>query len=296
MTSTTELVVDAHVHLGKKEHWNPAVVRSWFEPFGLDPGLVEIDTDQIVANLDAVGAKWAVALAFDCARHLAVHVPNEYVVEECARHPGRFVPFASVDPISRTAPEVLRDAIENLGMRGLKLAPTYQDFHPQAPAAMKVYETCVELDIPVLFHQGWTGNRFASVSLQHAWLLDDVAIALPDLKIVVAHLGMPEQRHTLHMMARHRNVYADLSGRDLPGYGGGARTMFDDVSDAIDLGVEDKLFWGTDYPWTEQADSLGTLRTLNDHQDPRRPPIPDEVLEGIVGANVERLLGDPSSA
>jgi predicted TIM-barrel fold metal-dependent hydrolase len=285
------MVIDSHVHLGQREHWNTEVVRTWFEPFGLSPDLVHIDTDKVVADMTAAGVDFSFVLALNCKRFLDIWVPNEYVAEACEKYPDRFLGFASVDPVDRSAVSELRYAIETLGLKGLKLAPTYQDFHPSDPRAYAVYALCAELGVPILIHQGWTSNRWARMAYQPVMLLDDICIQFPDLYLIVAHMGMPAQRDTLHLIAKHSNVYADLAARDLPTYGGGPRTMFADVSDAIDQDVVEKIFWGTDFPWSTPAESLAGLRDMNRFADSHRPAVPADVVDGLLSGHVLGLAG-----
>ena len=49
----------------------------------------------------------------------------------------------------------LREYVKRGIFRGVKMHPYCNDFQVDDPAIFPVYETCIELDIPVLYHTGW---------------------------------------------------------------------------------------------------------------------------------------------
>ncbi|MFW9984091.1 MAG: hypothetical protein ACFFCB_05100, partial [Candidatus Odinarchaeota archaeon] len=80
-------VVDFHLHVGKREHWNPAIHVLLNQ---LNPGLYEIQDEimtpeNIVGMLDESGVDWAVVLA-ELSPEVTGVVTNEFVVEFCENH------------------------------------------------------------------------------------------------------------------------------------------------------------------------------------------------------------------
>ena len=62
-----------------------------------------------------------------------------------------------MDPLSGAAGvAALGDAIEQLGLRGLKVHPSAQGFRPDDPRCFPLWERCAELGVPVLAHCGTT--------------------------------------------------------------------------------------------------------------------------------------------
>ena len=107
---------------------------------------------------------------------------------------------------------------------------------------------------------GWTFDACV-----RSWQLPDVARlsgAIPDLRIVLDHLGKPEVgtaasplepsldwERDLAEVARHSQVYCKLSG--LPGEAGGdwnAEQMTPFLDVAADLFGPERLMWGSDWP------------------------------------------------
>jgi len=290
------MIIDFHVHVGTLEHWNPRVVSSWFEPFGLSPNLLEVSPTHLLQEMDAAGVDKAVVLAFDCRRHMGVHVPNDYVGELCRAHPDRFVPFGSFDPIDYASPDALLRAREEWGIAGVKLSPTYQDVDPAHPRFLQFLALCAELGLPVLIHHGSTGNSFARTKYQQAWQLDEMLMAVPGLTLVVAHMGMPSQHEVLTLMIKHQRLYADISARTLLSFGGGVPQLRQDILRAIEYGVADRLLWGTDFPFTSPSEALSDVRSLIGFTEPGRPVITPEVVEAMLGGNALRILPESVSA
>src|SRR5690348_16577638 len=144
------------------------------------------------------------------ARASDVYVPNDYVAGYVAEHPEKLVGFASVDANDPGAVAELERAIDS-GLRGLKLAPTYQGFDPLSPEAFAVYEAAEGLDLPVMWHQGTTFVRMAELRWALPLQIDQVALRFPRLRIVIAHMGHPWIEDALVVVRKHPNVYADIS-------------------------------------------------------------------------------------
>jgi len=65
--------------------------------------------------------------------------PNEYVVEFCKDYQN-LIPFASVNPYMTTSPKnKLSRLVREMGVKGLKLYPTYNYFYPNDRMLYPVY-------------------------------------------------------------------------------------------------------------------------------------------------------------
>ncbi|MGH9765753.1 MAG: amidohydrolase family protein, partial [Blastocatellia bacterium] len=101
----------------------------------------------------------AVIFAIDAeTRSGARYVGNDYVAGVVKKYPEQFIGFASVDPWKGAiAVHEMQRAVEDLGLRGLKLHPVTQAFFPNDERFYSLWEKCSELEVPVLFHTGQTG-------------------------------------------------------------------------------------------------------------------------------------------
>ena len=284
-------IIDTHVHVAERCQWEAKYIAPWFEPFGLPVESFDIDTAGLIDHMDKAGVALSVFLGFNAKRNMKLHVTNEYVAAQCARFPDRAIGYASVDPIEAGALDELKFAVETLGLKGLKLAPTYQDFHPDDPRARPVFAYCASHGVPVLFHTGTTVNPYAVTALESVQILDGICRTFPDLHVIIAHLGVDQANgvDALNLMRKHTNVYADISGRDGDAYGGGIRCLWESLSYAVDKNVVDKIFWGTDSPWSTPEQSLAALRRLPSYNQKGRAQITQEHLDGFMGGNFERF-------
>jgi predicted TIM-barrel fold metal-dependent hydrolase len=195
--------------------------------------------------------------------------------------------FASVDPNHPHAPYELERAVKQLGMKGLKIAPIYQHFDPLSSAAYAVYEAANALNLPILWHQGTTFVRDSPLIHARPVLLDQVARDFPDLKMWVAHLGHPWCDELVVVIRKHPNMYADMSAIHPRPW-----QYYLAMVSVVEYGVADKVFFGTDYPFTTVEASLAGLRNINRvAEGTGMPRIPEAVIEGIIHRDSLSILG-----
>jgi uncharacterized protein len=222
-------------------------------------------------------AERTVVVAFDMPNAGAV-VPNQYVADYVATHPDRLVGFASVDPQRPDALEILRWSHETLGLRGLKLSSTYAGFHPHDPRAYALYRYCERHGLPILVHQGATIVREAPLAFADPVLLEQVAYDFPNLVIIVAHVGFPWASSCVVLMRKQPNVFADLSALCYRPW-----QLYDTLVKAMEGKVTDKLFFGTDWPFTTIDQTIDGLRHVTRMaQGTHFPVIPDALVDDII--------------
>ena len=70
---------------------------------------------------------------------------NDYISEIVTSYPGRFIGFAAIDPWQgKASVEELERAVKDLSLRGLKLHPVQQAFHPNDEKFYPLYEKAME--------------------------------------------------------------------------------------------------------------------------------------------------------
>lgn len=243
--------VDVHTHLGRHgEHVGDPLaadeLRAW--------GKVSWDVE-IAEHRDATRAAGAsIVLAFD-AEPVGVHVPNEYVAEAVSGQ-SDLVGFASVNPNRPDATERLRVAVEELGLRGLKLGPTYQHFHPHDHAALDLLEVAAHYSLPVIWHQGTTFTPGAIAEYARPLDLDLVARRFPELPMWIAHFGHPWMTEALSVVRRHERFYIDTSALDTRPW-----QLAQALAAAYEYRVLDRVLFGSDYPFSSVESTLLGLKT-----------------------------------
>jgi predicted TIM-barrel fold metal-dependent hydrolase len=221
------------------------------------------------------------------ARRTGYWVPDEYVAGFCSRAPEKLIGFASCDP---TQPGYVRDlehAVQDLGLRGVKMGPIYAGFDPRDERCKPVYAYCQEQGLPVVFHTGTTYNRNAPLEFGRPWLFDEVAMQHPELRVVLAHLGHPFYDECLSVIRKHPHVYADISALYYRPW-----QFYNMLILAQEYGVTHKLLFGTDYPFAGSRQSIEGLRDANHVVDGSAlPRVSDEVIEQILSRDALALLG-----
>lgn len=210
------------------------------------------------------------------------YVGNDYVANVVKKYPDQFIGFASVDPWKEAeAVQELERAVKDLGLRGLKLHPISQAFFPNDQRFYPLWQKCVELDIPALFHTGQTGigagtpgGSGLKLKYSQPIHIDDVAADFPDLTIIMAHPAVPWQEEQLSIALHKANVYIDLSGWS-PKY---FRPVLVQYASTL---LQDKVLFGSDYPAIQPDRWLKDFEVLD---------IKEEVRRKILLENARKLL------
>ncbi len=220
--------------------------------------------------------------------YLDAEVPNDYVADYVRSHAEKMIGFACIDPTRpREAIDELRRAQQELGMQGAMVWPAVQDFHPAATSAMRVYTEICRLRMPLIFHADVQASPTGKMEYSRPCLIDEVAREFPDLRIIVSQLGYPWTDETVVLLAKHRNVFADISG--LPNH---PWIAYNALLAAYQAGVLDDLLFGSNFPYTSAAESIESLYSINKFcQGTNLPTIPREQLRRIVERDTLRLLG-----
>ncbi|MEF2978127.1 amidohydrolase family protein [Subtercola sp. YIM 133946] len=221
------------------------------------------------------------------ARASGMFVPNDDVAAFVAAIGGSTVGFMSVDPTRHDAVEEVERAHDELGLVGIKLGPIYQGTSPLNPLTLRVFAMAERRGLPILIHQGAIFANAGRLVDANPLLLDDVAIAFPDLKIVIAHLGHPWVEETAVVMRRHANVYADTSA-----LANRPTMLARGLSAAKEYGVLHKVLFGSDSPMVSAESSFeGLSRVVADLGRVSLTTISDEELHDILHRPTFELLG-----
>ena len=234
--------------------------------------------EDMIRDMDEAGVEKACIVSMDLSTHYGVElVTNEDVSRISSAYPDRFIPFASVDPsMGRLAVDKLVHAVRDLGCRGLKLVPPVQHFNFSDPKHFPLWETALELNIPIWTHAAHqTSHPDSDARLGSPMLLEPVALRYPDLKIILGHCGFPWPWEAWSLVVRHTNVYVDISAYS---------KLYNHFPwDAyVKYEVENKILFATDYPLVSFMEGLSALKALN---------FPDDLEKKILGENAIRLLG-----
>ncbi|MBD3308989.1 amidohydrolase family protein [candidate division KSB3 bacterium] len=221
--------------------------------------------DIFLAELDEAGVDQAVLLPIDCTTaHNCQIVANETIAELVEKQP-RFIGFASVDPGRKEAPRLVEQAVTQLGLKGLKLDPALQQFYPNdRNIAYPVYQTCSELNIPVMIHCGMSWAMAGLEKYAYPLPIEEIAIDFPSLRIIIPHVGWPWFTEAVMLALKHQNIYLDTSII----YSGTPKDALRHVlAEQIGLPVLERslhyqVLFGSNYPRADIRRSVRGLRAL----------------------------------
>ncbi len=178
-------------------------------------------------------------------------------------------------------------AVQELGLKGVKLGPNYQNFDPLGEEAFRIYDYAEAHRLPVLFHQGTSPVRFADLDFAHPRHMDRVATAFPDLTIIMAHMGHPWQIDCFTVVRKHPNVWADISANFYREW-----SQYNAMRLATEWGVLDKLLFASDFPAATPQETMDGLRRVNAILDGTQlPRVPEDKIEEMIHRDSLALLG-----
>jgi predicted TIM-barrel fold metal-dependent hydrolase len=226
---------------------------------------------------------------------IVLAVPNEPVAEVnkklseyVGKHKEKMVGFALVEPTKdKTDVKGLASITDKLGLKGTALYCSNCGFHPAHSMTMRFYESAQELGLPIFFHNGDTLAPGAVLDYAQPYLLDEVARQFPNLKIVIGTMGMPFVEQTLSMVAKHENVYADLTIRP-----SNVWEVYNIVVGAHENGVMEKLLFGSGFPFGRAGECIETLLGFNKLlADTNLPTVPRGNIRSIIERDTLEILG-----
>ena len=184
----------------------------------------------------------------------------------------RFIPFAALHPADPDRfKEILR--VKDLGFKGVKLHPNYQDFFPDEPRIIDLARAIADAGLILLLHGGvdWAYEEVKASPDRMARLME----AVPSLALIIAHFGGFERWSEVETTLAGSNAFFDISFT-LP---------FIKEEDFLRIarkhGVH-RLLFGSDYPWADPAEQRALLHELD---------LSDGEKEAILHINAEKLLG-----
>jgi uncharacterized protein len=235
-------------------------------------------------EMDEAGIEQAVLLPIDVTTsHGCTIVSNEQVADLVEKEP-RFIGFASVDPNLPDAPDKLQRAVRQLGLRGLKLDPSFQRFLPNdRERAFPIYQACGELDIPVLLHAGMSWIPSGLAHFSQPLHLEEAVIAFPQVNFVLAHFAWPWVGEAIMLAVKYPNVHLDTailySGTPKNTY---RKIMAEQVGlDVMERSLKSKIVFGSNYPRVDIRRSIRGIQALE---------ISQPLANAICSVNAKRLL------
>ncbi|NLA77379.1 MAG: amidohydrolase family protein [Clostridiales bacterium] len=251
--------------------------------------------DNLKRTMDEVGIEKAVCFAPFASQLRNAGLSDDdapkWIADEIKNEPN-LVGFGTIDFDKNSIEAQVRE-IYDLGLKGIKIHPAYQEVKVDGPQACRVYETAEELGLFISFHTGLHWHRIADY---HQLLFDEVAFMFPHLRFSMEHMGgYSFFNEALLVMNNNKrgdfdrvfagwtsiSVDADESGS--PQFG--AWSLSDrQLLDLIYQTGPDRSIFGLDFPYNDPAylkAAIGRIISL---------PISEQAKENILGGTLRRLL------
>ncbi len=214
---------------------------------------------------------------------------NRELSQYVEKHKDKMAGFAVVCPTEEnTGEDSLAGIRDKMGLKGTVLYCSAAGMHPANSKAMRFYESAQELGLPVFFHNADVPSEYSTI-IEYAQpiLLDEVAREFPSLKIIIGSMGMPFVEQTFLMLAKHKNVFADLTITPKNIW-----QTYNTVIAAYEYGVMDKLLFGSGFPAGNAGACIETLLGFNMLlADTKLPMVPRSNIRSVIERDTLELLG-----
>ena len=200
-----------------------------------------------------------------------------------AKYPDKFVGFAAVDPRRPDYMDLLRRAVEEYGLKGVKYGPIYNGVSLLDPRMEPIYRYCIDKNLPLTMHMGTTFAENAPIELGRPMTVDEVASRHPELKMIMAHMAHPWFEECIVIARKQANVYCEVSALFYRPW------QFWNILIAAQeyrITERDKIFWGTDFPFSKVEESIAGLRGVNRLvEGTALPRVSNETIDRILHSN-----------
>ena len=222
----------------------------------------------LVAHLDTASVDKAVVLNIATSEKQQSNV-NDFAA---SINSDRLVSFGSVFPLADSAVEELY-RIKELGLKGIKLHPEYQDFFVDDDKVLKVYETADKLGLITTFHAGLDLGFEPPYHCTPQRLANILHVFKSGL-VVAAHFGGFAMWDDVETHLVGKNIYFDTA------------FCFSRMSHMQAIRIlknhgSDKILFGSDIPWSASDLEMRFVDSFN---------LNDDEKAMILGGNAKKLL------
>jgi predicted TIM-barrel fold metal-dependent hydrolase len=272
------MICDCHVNIWNEEHVRPSFAAQLAR---VRPGQVGYKADADTLYQAMTLADRAIVFALRYGDSIGIESDDETTAAAVRKYPQKFVGFAYVDPRRPDALMLLRHAVEKLGLRGVKYGPIYNGVPLDDPRMIPIYEYCVANDLPLTMHMGTTYTRNSPLDLGRPIHVEPIARKFPELKLVIAHMGHPWCEEAIVVIRKQPNVYGEISALFYRPW------QFYNMLVAVEeYKIVDKIFFGTDFPFSKVDESIEGLRLANRiAAGTNLPKLSLESIEMIIHSN-----------
>jgi predicted TIM-barrel fold metal-dependent hydrolase len=162
-----------------------------------------------------------------------------------------------------------------------------EGFHPAHSRAMQFYELAEAMKIPLFFHNAPPYTADSILEFARPSLLDEISQKFKGLKIIIGSMGLPFVNETICMLAKHENVFGDLTINPQKIW-----EVYNTILAAHEADILGKLFFGSGLPFGKPQNCIETLLGFNKLlADMNLPTVPREKIREIIERDSLSILG-----
>jgi uncharacterized protein len=207
-----------------------------------------------------------------------IGVSDETSSTALKKHQDRFAPSGNIDDPNDVTGSVrkLRQEYEEFGIKATCVFPsgTFPQVAIDDPKMYPVYQTCVDLDIPIFCNAGVPGPRLKAAP-QEVARLDTVMYDFPELVLITRHGCEPWDKLAMKLMLKWPNLYY-LTSAFAPKY------YPQEIVNYANTRGGDKIIYGGYFPM-----GLSLERIFSDLP---HVPFKDDVWPKFLSGNARRVL------
>ena len=204
----------------------------------------------ILRSMDSCDIATSVLIAFPWKTQKLCKETNDYLLDLVSRE-NRFACFCSVQP-GETGSIREVERVRKAGALGIKVNPAWQGLELNGPEMIDLGSYLLQEEIPLMVHVDHP-YRLSPASPAH---LHDLAVRLPELRILAAHLGGLLGLYGLHPPVAEglKNVWFDTA----------VSSTLEMVGFYVQAGLQDKLVLGSDFPFNHSHSQKQMIQGIKD--------------------------------
>jgi uncharacterized protein len=250
-------VIDAHVHLGRfAGFYNPA----------------DVNITSLVGHMDGLGVdkcfvSGSAALSTDFA------LGNEEVAQAAKEFPNRIYGLITFNPHYPKEMKQQLKKYSKAGFLGIKIHPDLHNYRADGENYQLAWKFAQDHNLFILAHSWEEPNPFGGIPASPKLFLRFIE-DYPIVPVILAHAGgTPAGVIQATQMASHyKNVYLDTCGW---------KYSFIWISELVNQCGEDKLIYGSDFPFYDFGTCLGRICLAD---------ISQSAKEKILSFNIMKIL------
>lgn len=173
------------------------------------------ESASLIERMDVLGIESAWAASFEALLHRDTEGVNQRLVEECAKWPGRLVPFGTVNLSLPDWREDLRRCQEVHRMPGIRLLPNYHGYTLGQPEFAELIKAAaargVLVQIVVTMEDARTQHPLVRVADVDLRPLPDLLKTIRASRVVILNAGRSVPAAVMKALAAADGVYFDIA-------------------------------------------------------------------------------------